>query len=540
MKSILACLFLATAASASITDGEFKKGIRGWVLINNSGSAELSHDKKRKALRFDKQRAGGMDVARYDLNEIPAPGSEFVLKARFEAKGVGNGWFKVFFYDKNGADLGQGRDVKPLRGTYKFKEISLDLKVPDNAARATIFILLMMPGTLLVDDVALDVKGGAGGARAGLTDKKLVAWLDKNAIPVRTLSTGDHMRDLAPLAKHLRGVRIVQLGENTHGDALAFAAKCRLVRWLHERMGFDVLAFESGMFECERANRLIRPDGDAKKVMRASIFPIWHTERTVPVFKYLIEQSATRKPMRLSGFDLQESGGDAKHLIADATAMLAAIDVAVKEGAGAQSALGLLRKNEAQLLEKHGKGSVLFMERALEDRVLFAEQKDLKGKAALNFRDARMAANLGWLATVRYPKSKIVCWAATAHQAHGLQTVLKGDEKLYAGLTMMGEHVHKQFGAKCFTLGFIAHGGWAGAWHRPNFAVPKPQEGSMEDFLHRYGKPRLIVPLRGRTPFTWPMYMAPMTYVRTLNAPWPKVLDAVFFIDEMEPTSQMR
>jgi len=538
MRLLVVGLLAATVA-ASIPDGKFQKGIRGWVLINNSGTAKLTYDKKRKALRFEKTGAGGMDVVRYGLGKIPAPGSEFVLKARFEAKDVGNGWFKVFFYDRNGGDLGQGRDVKALRGTYKSKEIALDLKVPENASRATIFILLVMPGTLLVDDVELVSKGGAKGGRTSLDDKKIRKWLDTNAIPIQSLSIDADMRDLAPLARKLSGVRIVQLGENTHGDGLAFAAKARLVRWLHERMGFDVIAFESGMFECERANRLLRPGGDAKEAMRASIFGIWHTKSTVPLFEYLIAQSATRSPMALTGFDIRKSGRAAKELIPDTLGFLKAAGVIVQMEPTPESLRKLVSANREKLVEKHGAREVSFHERVLDIGIVEPKFEAMKGNERLNFRDRWMGENLIWLAKTRYAKSKIICWAATAHQAHGLKNVRNEKTPMYDGLTMMGEYVHKAFGRKCYTIGFVSHGGWAGLWTMKNFRLAPPQPGSMEDLLYRYGKSPLIVPLRGGTPFKWPMHMAPMSYGRGINAPWPKVLDAVFYFEEMEPAKHM-
>src|SRR6266699_3115844 len=74
-----------------------------------------------------------------------------------------------------------------------------------------------------------------------------VAWLADHAIRMRTLDASeDDFGDLEPLRATLKGVRVVMLGEQSHGDGTAFVAKTRLIRFLHERMGFDVLAFESG------------------------------------------------------------------------------------------------------------------------------------------------------------------------------------------------------------------------------------------------------------------------------------------------------
>jgi erythromycin esterase-like protein len=100
----------------------------------------------------------------------------------------------------------------------------------------------------------------------------------------------------------------------------------------------------------------------------------------------------------------------------------------------------------------------------------------------------------------------------------------------------MGGNVHEVFGKSVYTVGFAAHGGRAGTrFSAKPFALSPPQAGSVEDLLHRYGEPFLFVDLRRDGPFGKPMPMAPMSYDRSMQARWPDVLDAVFFIDEMTP-----
>jgi len=526
---VLLVLLLACAARA----GELKVE---WQLVNNSGAAKLTEEKR--GVRFERARGGGMDVLRANLAKAPAPGEEFLLKARIKADGVGNGWFKIFFYDAQGNSLGQGRDVKPLRGTYDWTEFALDQKTPEGTASAAVMILLVLPGTLWIDDLRLEPKEAAKIERKPL-DGKLAKWLDKNAVPVRTLSIEGDLGDLAGFERQLRGVRVVQLGENTHGDGRAFEAKCRLVRWLHEKLGFDVLAFESGLYECDRATRMLKPGADPVAVMKASIFPIWHTEQVVPLFRYLVEQSATRRPMALTGFDLRTSGAGADALLPDALSALRAIDVSPATEPTAESLLALVRKHADALVAKHGAREVAFLERCLRLRVARDAFEKLEGDERTNVRDRWLADNLIWLAGQRYKDARIVCWAATAHQAHGLDGIRRGGKPMYDGVTMAGVHARKALGARLYTIGFVAHGGWAGLWTMQNFALPAPADDSVEALLFRYGKPLLLVPLRG-APFDWPLCMAPMSYARDLRADWSKVLDAVFYIEEMEPARGLR
>jgi hypothetical protein len=353
-----AVLLLACAAHG----GEIHEG---WFLVNNSGQAKLTQ--KNRIAEFGRATGGGMDVLRANLKQAPAPGQEFLLKAKFKADRVGNGWFKIFFYDKNGTDLGQGQDVKSLRGSYDWQEIVLDQKAPEGTASATIMVLLVQPGTLWVKDIRFEPKGEV--ARKPV-DNKLAKWLDRNAVEVRTLSIDGDLRDLDRFARQLRGVRVVQLGENTHGDGAAFAAKCRLIRWLHEKMGFDVVAFESGMYECDRATRMLKPGADPVAVMRASIFPIWHTKQTKPLFEYLVAQSGTRKPMALTGFDIRTSGEGAKNLVPDALSALKAVGVSPATVPSVETLAALFRKHREALVEEHGARETAFLDRCLELRVI--------------------------------------------------------------------------------------------------------------------------------------------------------------------------
>jgi len=93
-----------------------------------------------------------------------------------------------------------------------------------------------------------------------------------------------------------------------------------------------------------------------------------------------------------------------------------------------------------------------------------------------NFRDRWMAENLVWLATERYPNQKIVCWAATAHQAHGLDAIRRGGQPMYEGVTMAGVHAKKALGNKMHTIGFVAHGGWAGLFANLRYVIVDEQQ----------------------------------------------------------------
>jgi erythromycin esterase-like protein len=61
------------------------------------------------------------------------------------------------------------------------------------------------------------------------------------------------------------------MGEPSHGAGSAFAAKVRLIKFLHQRMGFDVLVWESGLYDVRLAQAALRTPEDPVTAARRGI-----------------------------------------------------------------------------------------------------------------------------------------------------------------------------------------------------------------------------------------------------------------------------
>ena len=93
------------------------------------------------------------------------------------------------------------------------------------------------------------------------------------ATPVRLAATpGDDFADLAPFGAAVGSARIVALDEQTHGGHEEFVLKLRLLRYLHERLGFDVLVLESGLFDVGLVQQARREGGRVDDLGPGNIF----------------------------------------------------------------------------------------------------------------------------------------------------------------------------------------------------------------------------------------------------------------------------
>lgn len=145
-------------------------------------------------------------------------------------------------------------------------------------------------------------------SRAALAEDSLQAFLAARAASVRGVdATDEDFSDLEALGAAIGSARVVQLGEPSHAAGTAFAAKARIVKFLHQRHGFDVLIWESGLYDVAIAQAGMRdPTANAVTAAQKGVFALWSQAAEVkPLFEYIKESQSALRPLEMAGFDMQ-------------------------------------------------------------------------------------------------------------------------------------------------------------------------------------------------------------------------------------------
>lgn len=407
-----------------------------------------------------------------------------------------------------------------------------------------------------------------------------LAGLEQEAVRIASLLPAcDDFSDLQPLKEKIGDARVVMLGEQSHGDGATFLAKGRLVRFLHQEMGFGVLAFESGLYDCRQAWERLRAGEDALTATRGALFAFWTGSREVlPTLEYLGKRSGSDRPLELAGFDCQFTGSASREsLVPDLETYLTGAGSALPTTGWWPSFAGTLQSliehayaaGEPSSREEEvfasGYPQLLEETEALERRA-FAAQSGFWAQLIRSLladaqrwglyprldrsvppewvRDVQMGRNLLWLADEMYPGQKIIVWAATLHIVRNARRIDTLDRPVdYSWSRTMGQVVREGLGEKVYTVGFIAYEGRFGRWSEDPRILATPAEGSLEERLHRLDMEALWLDLRSPGPeAAWirePLIARPLGY-GAMRADWGGVLDAMVYVREMTPSTRSR
>jgi erythromycin esterase len=342
-------------------------------------------------------------------------------------------------------------------------------------------------------------------------DPEYAAWVKANAHPIRSLGATD-FADLRFLAPLLATKRIVQLGESGHGVAEFNMAKVRLIKYLHRELGYDVIAFESSMFECERAQKNVASLSPIE-LMRACIFGVWHTEETLPLFEYIKETQRTARPLILAGFDAQTSTPTALRRPALFRWLIEPIDSAYAERVYEtdhaflknRGTVSYVAANEARLvafydslatfLRVHSRAIqaahvddpkvALVARQAAISMSVFVRQLAVGPSAAgTDIRDLGMANNLDFLLDELYPGKKVIVWGHNFHIQHRENARVPGATGNALRRTM-GTWVAERRSPELYTIGLFMYRGSAAQNDRRPYPIAQARSGSLESIMHR-------------------------------------------------------
>jgi erythromycin esterase len=440
---------------------------------------------------------------------------------------------------------------------------------------------LPVPRLVLLAAVLALVSAGPPPAAGAPKEDERSAWLRQHAVALRSIEPGDaDFSDLEPLRSILAHRRIVILGEASHGDGAAFLAKVRLVQFLHREMGFDVLAFESGFYDCAKAWQRIQAGDDPADAFRQSVFAIWtRSVQVQPIIAYFAAAARSPRPLELAGVDSQFTGEMSHRFLlpeltevaeragmpaAEFTARVAVPLSNLVEGRYEEGELppeasrAELLKTFDELARRLRKPAGDIPERGYwlrfteSTRQLGANSWVTDWKKPLiedpktfSVRDRDMGANLAWLARHRFAGRKIIVWAASAHAARNLSEIdvpSAVQARLYQTWKPMGDVARRELGEELYTVGVVSYEGRHGtAWAKPTDLPPASPE-SLEGLLHATGFPYAFLDLSrsSRLPgwLAKPLAARPLGYIE-MRASWWKVFDALLYFDRMAPSDKV-
>ncbi len=308
--------------------------------------------------------------------------------------------------------------------------------------------------------------------------KAIIAWLQHNAIPLKHVEAGNGFSDLQPLKQLLKDVKVLGLGETTHGTREMFQLKHRLIDFLVMEMGFDTFTIEASFAACQPINDyVLHGIGDRAAVLTGQWYIPWDTEEVSAMLDWMRaynQNAPDEKKVRFYGLDITRNATGRKFVLdylrtvasdrVDTTETL--FEAFAKEEAKWPLQMDEETKNAlAHLLPQFqsviddflahkdsfvGHSSLREFDLAVQyvrvmQQFILTYAADVLPPSQSTTRSIAMAENLVWLADQARPDAKFMVWAHNAHVAVADTSIEEPN---------CGYRLREKYGQAYFAFGF--------------------------------------------------------------------------------------
>lgn len=394
------------------------------------------------------------------------------------------------------------------------------------------------------------------------------SFIIKNATEVKTISFDDTAySDLKPLGLAIKNYSVVMLGEMWHGDGATFEAKSRIIRYLHEKHNFNVVAFESDFYSVTKGFETNTTNREAfDSLVIKNIFSFWaQATQCKPLFEYICSDTT----LKICGIDNQLKGelckydlkGDLHKLINSFNFLFRKTDYFQKQfWSDFDSSLLVFTKFSWKNKVPYNKSLLKRLAVAIDTIVAqggvtdnkennFIKQTLISFRSlcqmfvnlddfnqASNIRDAQMSNNLEWLINIKYPSEKIIIWLASSHMVKDNQSAYKKPSRQ---ISMGYFYSRNKKNPEAYALGFTSNSGQGYAIDNMQYKIPKTKRQSIERIFKKLEKRYLFVSIKNYDSNRDNTFLfSKVDGGNNIKARWNRSLDGLFYIDKMTPATK--
>ena len=351
------------------------------------------------------------------------------------------------------------------------------------------------------------------------------------------------------LDEELKNKQILLLGEQLHQDGATLQMKTRMVRYLHEKLGYNVILYETGLYDMYLMNQ----DGRQRMNPSKAVWTFWWGSNET---KSLWEYYRSHPSIALDGFDCQLTnyGQGRKHM--------ESVEKYLNGYSSSLSDFPYVQRFFLQMSEFNGnwnyfgyrldrmlKDSIVqdfnklenriheesrySMEDGLHQRYIAGlklryesiwKYRNVGDLTRMNLRESIMADNLTWLVDSVYKDQKVIVWCANVHVFN--RGRMQVDSTRF---TSMGQRLKIHFGDRMYTIAFTSY-----ARRNTDGGIRDPLSTlSLEYLLHQrkvgfayLNFNELPVDSRWRQAF-----ISGLDQGASLSEVWSEQMDMLFYID---------